>query len=54
MGLIRAKAGTIMDPVYVVVKARSTTYCAIFLGQAQDMDNQAESRGLLLIDLFLT
>ena len=27
-----------MDPVYVVVKRRSTTYCAPFLGQAQDVD----------------
>jgi hypothetical protein len=28
-----------MDPVYAVVKAGSTTYCAVFLGQAQDIDN---------------
>jgi hypothetical protein len=24
------EAGTNMDPVYTVVKARSTTYCALF------------------------
>ena len=27
-----------MDSVYAVVKQRSTTYCASFLGQAQDVD----------------
>ena len=27
-----------MDPVYVVVKRRSTRYCAFSLGQAQDVD----------------
>jgi hypothetical protein len=32
------EAGTMMDPVYAVVKAGSTTYCALFLGQAQDID----------------
>jgi hypothetical protein len=36
---MRAKAGTMMDPVYAVVKTGSTTYGALFLGQAQDMDN---------------
>ena len=41
-----------MDPVYAVVKARSTTYCVLFWRTAQDMDNQAESRGLFLNDLF--
>ena len=41
-----------MDPVYAVVKAGSTTYCALFLGQAQDMDVLAERLGLLLIALF--
>ena len=51
-GLIRAKAGTIMAPVYVVVKSRSTTYCVLFCSVAQDMDNWAERRGLLLNDLF--
>jgi hypothetical protein len=30
---------TNMDPVYMVVKARSTRYCAVNLGQAQDIDN---------------
>lgn len=49
-----AKAGTIMAPVYVVVKARSTTYCALFLAPAQDMDNPAQRRRLLLIALFFT
>ena len=29
------KAGTNMDPVYSVVKARSTRYCVGILGQAQ-------------------
>jgi hypothetical protein len=47
-----AKAGTIMAPVYVVVKARSTTYCVLFWPLAQDMDKRAESRGILLNDLF--
>jgi hypothetical protein len=29
---------TNMDPVYVVVKRGSTRYCALNLGQAQDID----------------
>ena len=40
-----------MDPVYVVVKGRSTRYCALNLGQAQDIDICAEWRDLLLSDL---
>jgi len=43
-----------MAPVYVVVKARSTTYCALFLTPAQDMDNSAQRRRLLLIALFFS
>jgi hypothetical protein len=48
------KAGTIMDPVYAVVKARSTTYCAVFLGQAQDMERWADLGGFRPPALFLT
>jgi len=36
--VVHAKAGLIMAPVYPVVKAGSTRYCALFLGQAQDID----------------
>jgi hypothetical protein len=43
-----------MDPVYAVVKAGSTPYCGLFLGQAQDIEVGAERRGLLLIALFCT
>ena len=39
-----------MDPVYAVVKRRSTTYCALFVGQAQDVDKWPS---LLAADLFM-
>ena len=41
-----------MDPVYAVVKGRSTTYCALKIGQAQDVDISAEWRGLFSTALF--
>lgn len=31
-----------MDPVYSVVKARSTIYCVLFLDEAQDVGNYAQ------------
>jgi hypothetical protein len=41
-----------MDPVYTLVKPGSTTYCVLFLGQAQDMGGSPDWPDLLLVDLF--
>ena len=42
---VGAKAGTIMAPVYVVVKARSTTYCALFLDTGARYGQSAKDAG---------
>src|SRR5512145_832206 len=41
-----------MDPVYSVVKARATTYCVLFSGPSQDIDNCPDLTRVLLFALF--